>query len=43
MGANRQIIYTTTINKGKWDEDEIIEHYNELESLLRNYRNTLGL
>lgn len=43
MGANRQIIYTTTINKGKWGEDEIIEHYNELESLLRNYRNTLGL
>lgn len=41
MGANRQIIYAITRDKGKWGEDEIIEHYNELVKLSRNYKEIL--
>lgn len=41
MGANRQIIYAITRDKGKWGEDEIIEHYNELVKLSGNYKEIL--
>jgi len=43
IGPNRQIMYKESKEKGKWTSDNIQAHTQELEKLLKNAGQTLGI